>query len=513
MILDRLHATSEDEDFAANITLDALVRRLALSRGESVALIDPSDRPVFTDGVPRRLTWAALDREIDRIAAGLRSIGLPRDSVVALQMPNTVESVISLLAVIRAGLIAAPMPLAWRRREIATALAQTGAKAAIGVSRTGPLNVADDLCEAASEVFAVRFILAFGRAVPDGVIPIDEDFGTDPDDGTAAPASQAGRAADHVALITFDASADGIIPTPRSHRQVVAAGLAHILEAEIGAADIIATSLLGAGIAALATGVVSSLLAGVPLVLHQPFSSRVFAGSIVTEGVTHAVLPGKAVASLMQAGRLPSGTLRGVSAIWRTGEEPAGVFDLGADRPVTDVTAYGELGIFCARRRPGEEPLLLPLGRAAPLGARKMTASTLLATRIGPEGRLDLGGVMVPGCSFPGPGAIRIEADIDGWMPTGIGCTEIGREALGTASFREGVVQIGGLALPRSDSVALAEDLAGNEASAELAADPLFGTRMVCTRPEALRDAMATSGVTPALMPARRNRTSHADAA
>ena len=74
-------------------------------------LIDPPDRPSFTDGPVRRLTYADADRAISALAARLRGFGLPTDSVVAIQLPNTVESVIALLAVMRAGLIAAPLPL------------------------------------------------------------------------------------------------------------------------------------------------------------------------------------------------------------------------------------------------------------------------------------------------------------------------------------------------------------------------------------------------------------------
>lgn len=503
MILDGLHATSDDEDFAGNVTLDALLRRLGRTRGERLALVDPSDRPVFTDGVPRRLSWSALDREVDRIARGLRMLGLPRDSVVAIQIPNTVESAIAILGTIRAGMIAAPLPLAWRRREISQALAQTGARAAIGVSRAGPVAVAANLCEAASEVFAVRFLLAFGRGVPDGVMAIDEEFGANADEAATAPALS-GRAADHVAVITFDASPEGFVPLPRSHRQVVAAGLAHIIEAQIGATDVLATSLLPGGIAGLATGLVSALLAGVPLVLHQPFSSRVFAGSIVTEGVTHAVLPGKVAAALGEARRLPNDSLRGFSAVWRSGEEPAGAWEWGGERMVTDVTMFGELGFACARRMATEEPTPLPLGCTAPLGARPAGAATLLATRIGAESRLEVSGMMVPARSFPGPGAAEIAADREGWMQTGLGCAAIEPDALSLGAFREGVVQIGGVALPRANSLAVIEEL--EVSGAELTPDPLFGTRLTAPAGEDTRGAMAAGGVTTALFPGTPQR-------
>ncbi|MGB9367201.1 MAG: AMP-binding protein, partial [Xanthobacteraceae bacterium] len=96
---------------AVKATLDDLFRRAAVARPDALALLDPPDRPSITDGPVRRLTYAEADRAISALAARLRGFGLPTDSVVAIQLANTVESVIALLAVMRAGLIAAPLPL------------------------------------------------------------------------------------------------------------------------------------------------------------------------------------------------------------------------------------------------------------------------------------------------------------------------------------------------------------------------------------------------------------------
>src|ERR1700712_1134422 len=103
-------------------TLDDLFRRAALRDVEAIALIDPPHRTSFMDGAPGRLTWAQADRAISAMARTLRQLGLPTDAVVAVQLPNAIESIIALLGVIRAGMIAAPLPLLWRRRDIVTAL-------------------------------------------------------------------------------------------------------------------------------------------------------------------------------------------------------------------------------------------------------------------------------------------------------------------------------------------------------------------------------------------------------
>jgi acyl-CoA synthetase (AMP-forming)/AMP-acid ligase II len=64
--------------------------------------------------VPRSLSYAQADHAISAVAARLRSFGLPTDAVVAMQLPNTVDSFVVFLGILRADMIAAPVPLLWR---------------------------------------------------------------------------------------------------------------------------------------------------------------------------------------------------------------------------------------------------------------------------------------------------------------------------------------------------------------------------------------------------------------
>ena len=114
-------------------TLDDLLRRAVQRAGDAPALLDPADRPNFTHGPPRRLTWAELDGAVGTMAARLLDLGLGEDAVIGIQLPNTVESLVALLGVMRAGMIAAPMPLLWRRREAAQALGRVGAQALVTI--------------------------------------------------------------------------------------------------------------------------------------------------------------------------------------------------------------------------------------------------------------------------------------------------------------------------------------------------------------------------------------------
>ena len=157
-------------------TLDDLFRRAGVRSPDALALVDPPNRCDFTHGAPRKLTYAEADRVISALAARLLSLGLKTDAVVAIQLANTVESVIALLGVLRAGMIAAPLPLLWQQQDIVAALRGIGVKAIIACGRAGAQHPAKAAMLAAAELFPIRHVCAFGEDLPDGVVPLDGVF-------------------------------------------------------------------------------------------------------------------------------------------------------------------------------------------------------------------------------------------------------------------------------------------------------------------------------------------------
>ena len=123
--------------------------------------------------------------------------------MVAIQLRNTVESVIALLAVLRAGMIAAPLPLLWREQEIVAALTQVGAKAIVTAGRIRRTCARRrSPSQAAAELFPIRYVCGFGRDLPDGVVPLDDGAAVSGD--IAQPPPRPGPAAAHVAVVTFE---------------------------------------------------------------------------------------------------------------------------------------------------------------------------------------------------------------------------------------------------------------------------------------------------------------------
>jgi non-ribosomal peptide synthetase component E (peptide arylation enzyme) len=415
------------QSFAGDTTLDDLFRRAAARQPDRIALADPPNRASFSDGVPRQLTYAQADGAISAIAATLNGSNLRADAIVALQVANTVESVLAILAVLRAGLIAMPLPLLWRRADVVNALRRGGASALIVSGRIGSANHFDLAINAAAEVFGVRHVFGFGSDPPDGMIPLDQPLsavGTGP--GPTDGLNPSGGRSAHLAAVTWDVSADGALQVARSHAELVAGGLAVLLEGRFGEDAVILTTLPAGSFGSLAAALLPWLIVGGTLALHHPFDEAVFAAQCRNMDVATAIVPGPLVASLAQAGHLSR--LASVVALWRAPErlQRAPAWHVPQTRLV-DVQIFGEIGLIATARQPDGRtapirfgPILAPRGVDGALEVAQVerTAGGMLALR----------GPMVPGAAFP-PGSEFasvpcFKAAGDGFVDTGYSCRE-----------------------------------------------------------------------------------------
>jgi acyl-CoA synthetase (AMP-forming)/AMP-acid ligase II len=89
----------------------------------------PDAPAVIEDGVVT--TWAALDAEVDRIAAGLAAFGLEPGDRAVWCGPNSTEVVVLMHAYRRLGLVSVPMPYRLTAGEAAHVLADSGASVAV----------------------------------------------------------------------------------------------------------------------------------------------------------------------------------------------------------------------------------------------------------------------------------------------------------------------------------------------------------------------------------------------
>ena len=95
----------------------------------SRAATEVPDRTALVEaGSGRRVTWAELDGEADRVARGLDAMGLVAGYRVVVALPNRVEFVAAYLGALRAGLVAVPVNPRAATGELVRLLADCNAR-------------------------------------------------------------------------------------------------------------------------------------------------------------------------------------------------------------------------------------------------------------------------------------------------------------------------------------------------------------------------------------------------
>lgn len=111
----------------------------------------------------RRLTWAGLAREVGRMAAGLRALGIRRGDHVAVLMGNSLEWVTFFYAAATVGAVTVPVNTRFKPDELAYCLKQADVKLLFLVDRFLKIDFVDMLRAVCPGV---------DRALPDPAFPL-----------------------------------------------------------------------------------------------------------------------------------------------------------------------------------------------------------------------------------------------------------------------------------------------------------------------------------------------------
>lgn len=190
-------------------TLDNLLRGWALDHGPRTALVHGDTR----------LTYAALNRRADRMAAGLRLRGLRRGQRVVVQLPNVPEFVVAVFALLRAGVVPVLCPMTHRTPEMSRLARLTQAVGYIGPSTYEGFDHTAMAAEIAAQDPFLRRVFTYEP--PGTASPYGGGLTTDPagchysplDSIDAPPEPALAQGADQVALLL--PSGDRLVP--RTH--------------------------------------------------------------------------------------------------------------------------------------------------------------------------------------------------------------------------------------------------------------------------------------------------------
>lgn len=515
------------------VPLDGILARNAQARPDDIALIDRGDRIGWQRAFPTELTWNRLDQMVSALAAVFLDSGLRQDDVVAVQLGNTAETLITHLALLRGGMIPAALPLTWRERELKSAFERLAPVALVTATRIGPNDHTDIMMRAASETMSVRRVFAFGDRMPDGVQALNGALAPDAPTEGGDGLPRTGNPADHVAILTFASWEGRLEPIARSHNQWLTAAMETVFDARIGPDASVATTLLPSSLAGLACGLAAWMLSGCKLILVMPQTSAAFCREIGRLAATHLVMPGHLTHLAAQLD--PDHRMR-LIRYWASPESFAPADGLiAADPTMTDVVSLDEMAITAAS---GRKALVLPVAAMAgsqddprePDPKEALLTARMPGTMFRPGGKLVpgalmsgallLGGPQIPTAGFPVRGdetelSFRFKPHPEGFRESGLRCrlTNDNGPVLAVQGHRKETFVTGGLAIAAESLDEVFRGYDGFlDAAAASVADPLFGERVVAAvvpRPggdcslAAFRAYLRELGVAPHMVPER----------
>jgi acetyl-CoA synthetase len=106
-----------------NLAYNALDHQVANGRGNHTALIYFNER-----GDERRLTYANLLHEVERVAAALRALGIEKGDRVTIYMPTTPEAIVLMLAIVRIGAIHSVVFAGFGARALSDRIVASGSR-------------------------------------------------------------------------------------------------------------------------------------------------------------------------------------------------------------------------------------------------------------------------------------------------------------------------------------------------------------------------------------------------
>ena len=134
--------------------LDDAVR----SAPDRVAIVDSSGH----GGKSVTLSYRSLARQVNRIAAGLVSLGVRQNDVVAYQLPNCWQFTALSLACVRIGAVANPLMPIFRHRELAFMLSHAEAKVVVVPRRFRGFDYPAMMAELREQLPALEHVLVVG---------------------------------------------------------------------------------------------------------------------------------------------------------------------------------------------------------------------------------------------------------------------------------------------------------------------------------------------------------------
>lgn len=274
-------------------SIEDYLQEAILQRPEQTAVVDPYNRQDFFDGEPCRLNYRELDQRINYLCLKLLELGAKPDDIVAMQLPNTVESVIVILACQRLGLIVSPIAIQYREHELNHIIQQISPRFFISSSNIKGVNHSQLGLQLAQQFSCLEHVLCWGTGSPAGTQPLAQlNYNEDEIQKLKHLLASTHLNPDAIVSICWTSGTEAFPKgVPRSHNHWLAVADIIVAAADLKTGDHLMNPFPMVNMGSLGGIFFPWLRVGGKMVLHQPFELNIFLQQIEQEQVHYNLAP------------------------------------------------------------------------------------------------------------------------------------------------------------------------------------------------------------------------------
>jgi cyclohexanecarboxylate-CoA ligase len=375
------------------------------------------DRPACF-GPDVTLSYGALHGRAMSVANGFRALGLKKGDVIAAQLPNGIEFILTYLAAGYIGAVLQTIHMPYRAAEIEPMLKHGKAKAMVCLSRMKDFSPSELALSLRSKLSGFSTVIAVGPDAPDGAVSF-----TSLENGETAPVPESVDATDRFLLLYTSGTTAAPKGVPVSYDKFLANARLSAPELGIGGNSI----LLSAAPFTHLYGLFSinlAIAAGAATAVMPAFTPGVLAAALDAYRPTGLFVAPAHMAACLNEGLLTPERLSSLGFMLISGsacppELARSLQDIMTAGKVCQLWGMSEMqaGTF-TRPDDSEEARLKTAGRASP-GTDLRVANESTPLPAGTEGELQARGISLFEGYLENPQATAAAFTEDGWFRTG----------------------------------------------------------------------------------------------
>ena len=431
-------------------------------------------------GGGQRVSYGELAERVAAVAGGLKALGLGAGDVVAVQLPNRAEYLVSYLAICAIGGVMTTLYVPYRAAEMESLLGHSRARAFIGLDEMGDFRPARTVLALRNRIDSLEHVIVIGD-VPDGACSFADLANATPHDLSDGPVS-----ADPFLLLYTSGTSARPKGVPLAYQGILGNARLGAPEHGITNTDRILSAAPFGHLYALYSFHLA-LAAGASTVLLPAFTPPDLARTLEAEAVTALFAAPAHVAACLGAGLLNADALSALRLAVLSGSAVApsvakGLQERMVNGHVTQLWGMTETqaGLYT---RPGDSiaTVASSAGRPSPGTEVRVAGPDDAALPAGEEGELHIrGSLLFPGY-FENPEANRDAFSAGGWFRTGDLAVVAADGNVAITGRCKDVINRGGIKYNPRDI----EDLLGAHPQVDMAAivpvpDPVLGERACC---------------------------------